>query len=50
MYDIEKLPFGNEYNPPERIVCAANKYGDGCTLKEKEIMYCIKYLKKGCLL
>lgn len=27
-FDVDKLPFGNSYNPPERIVCAANKYGD----------------------
>lgn len=25
---LKSLPFGNEYNPPERIVCAANKYND----------------------
>ncbi len=27
-YDINKLPQGSEYDPPERIVSAANKYGD----------------------
>lgn len=27
-YDTNKLPQGNEYDPPERIVAAANKYGD----------------------
>lgn len=27
-YDINKLPQGGEYDPPERIVAAANKYGD----------------------
>ena len=26
-YDINKLPQGDEYDPPERIVCAANIYG-----------------------
>lgn len=26
--DLDKLPFGSDYNPPERIVCAANKYGE----------------------
>lgn len=25
---LDKLPDGSEYSPPERIVCAANKYGD----------------------
>lgn len=25
---LNSLPFDVEYNPPERIVCAANKYGD----------------------
>lgn len=25
---LDELPFGNEYSPPERIVCAANKYGE----------------------
>ena len=24
--DLDKLPFGSDYNPPERIVCAANQY------------------------
>lgn len=33
MQDLTGLPFGSEYNPPERILCAANKvvftrYGD----------------------
>lgn len=27
MYNIDNLPKGSEYSPPERIVCAANKYG-----------------------
>lgn len=27
MQDLSDLPFGSEYNPPERIVCAANRYG-----------------------
>lgn len=26
--DLDKLPNGEDYDPPERIVCAANKYGD----------------------
>lgn len=25
-FDVDKLPYGGDYNPPERIVCAANKY------------------------
>lgn len=25
---LNTLPYGGDYNPPERIVCAANKYGD----------------------
>jgi len=25
---LESLPNGDEYSPPERIVCAANAYGD----------------------
>ena len=28
MDKLANLPFGSEYNPPERIVCACNKYGD----------------------
>ena len=24
---LDNLPFGSEYDPPERIVCAANRYG-----------------------
>lgn len=27
-FDVDNLPNGADYNPPERIVCAANKYGD----------------------
>lgn len=27
-YDINKLPQGSEYDPPERIVTACNRYGD----------------------
>lgn len=26
MYNIETLPYGGTYSPPERIVCAANRY------------------------
>lgn len=26
--NLDNLPNGSEYDPPERIVCAANKYGD----------------------
>ena len=26
-YDINKLPSGNDYDPPERIVAACNNYG-----------------------
>lgn len=26
MQDIENLPSGSDYSPPERIVCAANQY------------------------
>ena len=26
--NLDQLPNGGDYNPPERIVCAANKYGD----------------------
>ena len=25
---LSVLPYGGDYNPPERIVCAANKYGN----------------------
>lgn len=32
MQDLSNLPFGSEYDPPERIVCAANKYGDNFVL------------------
>lgn len=28
MQNLENLPDGSKYNPPERIVCAANKYND----------------------
>lgn len=28
MTDLDLLPFGSDYNPPERIVCAANQYGE----------------------
>ncbi len=28
MQDLSNLPFGSDYDPPERIICAANKYGD----------------------
>ncbi|QHJ74017.1 putative polynucleotide kinase [Acinetobacter phage vB_AbaM_Lazarus] len=27
-YDVDELPNGNEVNVPERIVCAATKFGD----------------------
>ena len=26
MQNLNNLPFGSEYDPPERIVCAANEY------------------------
>lgn len=28
MQDLRFIPSGQDYDPPERIVCAANKYGD----------------------
>lgn len=28
MYDVNNLPSGSEYDPPERIVGACNRYGD----------------------